>query len=44
MKSDTVVYFVASLLGCLLLLVDTAVGSCANVVNDYDVVSVIVIV
>jgi Flavin containing amine oxidoreductase len=39
MKRDMFVYL-ASLLGCLLLLVDTAVSSCPNVVQDFDVIVV----
>lgn len=39
MKRDTVAYL-ASLLGCLLLLVDPVAGSCSNVVDAYGVIVV----
>ena len=37
---DTFFVYLASLVGCLLLLVDIVFGSCMNVVDDYDVVIV----
>jgi Flavin containing amine oxidoreductase len=40
MKIDTLFVYLASLVGCLLLLVDIVFGSCMNVVDDYDVVIV----